>query len=86
MTITHQIVTDADGKPVAAQIPWNEFRVIQAELERADDAPLTPEWKAELDRRMENYRNGTAVLTPHDKVMEEVRELCRNLPPSIKSA
>jgi len=35
---------------------------------------------------MENYRNGTAVLTPDDKVMEEVRELCRNLPPSIKSA
>jgi putative addiction module component (TIGR02574 family) len=86
MTITHQILTDAEGKPVAAQIPWTEFRVIQAELERSDDAPLTPEWKAELDRRMENYRNGTAGLTPHEKVMEEVREVCRNLPPSKQSA
>jgi len=86
MTITHQILTDAEGNPVAAQIPWDEFRVIRAELEKSDDAPLTFEWKAELDRRMENYRNGTAVLSPHDEVMEEVREVCRNLPPSKQSA
>ena len=86
MTITHQILTDADGKPVAALIPWDEFRVIQAELERSENAPLAPEWKTELDRRMETYRNGTARLTPHDEVMEEVREACRNLPQSKQSA
>lgn len=79
MTITHQRLVDEDGNPKAALIPWEEFRVIQAELETPDDAPVGPEWKAELDRRMESYRNGTSKLIPHDEVIQNVREQCRGL-------
>ena len=73
MTITHQMLMDADGKPVAAQIPWDEFEAIQHRLEEIDDAPLSSEWRAELDRRRQSIEDGTAKTTPHDQVMAEVR-------------
>lgn len=82
MTIHHQTVLDENGNPTAAIIPWDEFRIIKAEMGVPGDAPLSPEWKAELERRMENYRNGTATLIPHEEVMEEVREMCQKLPTS----
>lgn len=79
MTITHQKLVDEDGNPTAALIPWEEFRMIQAELEKSDDAPISTEWKAELERRLESHRNENAKLIPHDEVMEEVRGFCRDL-------
>ena len=74
MTITHQMLMDADGKPVAAQIPWDEFEAIQHRLEEVDDAPFSPEWRAELDRRRQGIDDGTTEGTPHDQAMTEVRE------------
>lgn len=74
MTITYQTLIGADGEPTAAQIPWDEFRVMRAELEGAEDAPLSPEWKAELDRRMQGIKDGTTKGIPHDEVMDNVRE------------
>jgi len=73
MTITYQTLIGEDGEPTAAQIPWDEFRVIKAELEVAEDAPLSPEWKAELDRRMQGIKHGTTKGIPHDEVLENVR-------------
>lgn len=79
MTITHQKLVDEDGNPTAALIPWEEFRLIQAELETPEDAPISPEWKVELDRRVESYRNGTSKLVPHNEVIQKVREQSRDL-------
>jgi len=31
-------------------------------------------WQAEIDRRMESIRNGTAKLVPHDEVMTGLRQ------------
>ena len=81
MTISHQTVLDEKGTPTAALIPWEEFQVIKAELEMAEDAPFSPEWNAELSRRMEEFRNGTAKLIPHNEVMARVRKMNRTEPP-----
>ncbi len=80
MTITHQIVTDAEGKPVAAQIPWDEFQVIKAEIERLEnDGPLDPEWKAELDRRSRDLDEGRVEGVSHEEMMSRVREKFRHV-------
>ena len=77
MTISYQTVMGEDGEPTAALIPWEEFRVIRAELEGAEDAPLSPEWKAELDRRSRELEDGTVQGVPHDEMIARVRETLR---------
>ena len=79
MTIEHQIVTDADGNPTAALIPWDQFRILKAEMEFDKDVPLSPAWKAEIDRRNQEIEDGTAVGIPHDVVMANMREKLANL-------
>ncbi len=72
MTITHKILTDAEGKPVAAQIPWAEFEVIKAELER--DLPLDAETRATLDRRSQELEAGTVEGLDSVKMFRRVRD------------
>ncbi len=72
MTITHQILTDSEGKPVAAQIPWAEFELIKAELER--DLPLDPETRAMLDRRSREMEDGTVEGIGNDELFRRVRQ------------
>jgi hypothetical protein len=72
MTITHQILTDAEGKPVAAQIPWAEFEVIKAELER--DLPLDAETRSMLDRRSQELEDGTVEGLDSEEMFRRVRE------------
>ena len=74
MTITHQTLMDSDGNPTAALIPWDEFEAIQQRLEEVNDAPLSPEWRAELDRRRQGIDDGTTEGTPHHQAMDEVRQ------------
>lgn len=83
MMIEHQKIVDADGNPTAAVVPWEEFEAIR---ERLEGEEISPEWKAEIHRRMDSYRAGTAEVIPGDQVFDEVREMCRNLPSSKKTA
>lgn len=58
-------------------------------IESLDEEPeekLSPEWRAELDRRLQSVKDGTAKTTPHDQVMAEAREQLRDLPPSKQNA
>ena len=58
-------------------------------IESLDEEPeekLSPQWRAELDRRLRSVKDGTAKTIPHDQVMTEVREQLRNLPPSKQTA
>lgn len=71
MTITHQILTDADGKPVAAQIPWNEFEIIKAELE--SDSPLDAESRTMLDRRSRELADGTVEGFDSEEMFRRVQ-------------
>ena len=41
----------------------------------ADDAPLSPAWLAEIDRRVERAKSGEAKRVPHEEVMAEARRL-----------
>jgi putative addiction module component (TIGR02574 family) len=41
----------------------------------ADDAPLSPAWLAEIDRRMERAKSGEAKRVPHEEVMAEACRL-----------
>lgn len=47
-------------------------RLIES-VDEEDDVELSPAWQAEINRRMEEVRQGTAKLIPHDEVMAGVR-------------
>ena len=72
MTVTHQSPTDAEGKSIAAQIPWAEFEVIKAELER--DLPLNAETRDTLDRRSRELEDGTVEGLDSVEMFRRVRE------------
>ncbi len=72
MTIRHQILTDAEGKPVAAQIPWDDFELIKAELER--DLPLDEEARSVLDRRHRELEEDNVEGLDSQEIFRRVRE------------
>ncbi len=49
-------------------------------LESLDDAEdVSEEWLSEIQRRSRSIDDGTAILVPHDQVMENARDRIRNL-------
>ncbi len=72
MAITHQILTDSEGNPVAAQIPRAEFEVIKAEFERG--LPPDAETRAMLDRRSRELEDGSVEGLDSEEVFRRVRE------------
>lgn len=48
-------------------------RLIESLDDADDDVELSPAWQAEINRRMETIRQGTAQLVPHEEVMTQVR-------------
>lgn len=72
MIINHQILTDTEGRPVAAQIPWAEFEAIKAELE--GNLPLDMETRARLDRRSQELEDGTIEGLDSQEMFRRVRE------------
>jgi len=72
MTITHQILTDAEGRPVAAQIPWEEFEMIKAELE--GEPLLDEDTRALLDRRSQELEEGTVEGIGNEEMFRRVRK------------
>ena len=42
-------------------------------VDEADDVEMSPAWRAEIERRMDSIRQGTAKLIPHEEVMNGVR-------------
>lgn len=61
----------------ALQLPVEDRSRIASRLiesvDEADDVEVSPAWRAEIEKRMESIRQGTAKLIPHDEVMAEVR-------------
>lgn len=43
-----------------------------------DDSPVDAEWRQEINRRVEEIDAGTAVLVPHEQVMNSARQSVRN--------
>jgi putative addiction module component (TIGR02574 family) len=48
-------------------------------LDDDDDIEVSQEWRDELNRRVEDMRNGTSPGIPHEEVMREVRELLASI-------
>jgi putative addiction module component (TIGR02574 family) len=49
-------------------------------LESLDDGEdVSEEWLSEIQRRSRSIDDGTAILVPHDQVMENARDRIRNL-------
>jgi len=61
----------------ALRLPIEDRSSIAAHLidsvDEGGDIELSPAWRAEIDRRIESIRDGTAKLIPHDEVMAGVR-------------
>ena len=61
----------------ALQLPVEDRSRIASRLiesvDEAEDVEVSPAWLAEIEKRMESIRQGTAKLIPHDEVMAEVR-------------
>ncbi|MDF1814072.1 MAG: addiction module protein [Verrucomicrobiales bacterium] len=77
MTIEHQIVTDEDGQPTAAIIPWDQFQRLQAmhaSLEN-DKEPISDEFRDELNRRVQGLKDGTNKGIPHEEAMADLRSI-----------
>ncbi len=44
-------------------------RLIESVDDQEDEAEVSAEWQAEINRRIESIQNGTAKLIPHQEVM-----------------
>jgi len=74
MTITYQTVVDENGKPTAAQIPWEQFELIQRKLgEEDDDVVISAEWSDELDRRAKDIDEGRVELVDGEDFLRRLR-------------
>ncbi|MEO0416073.1 MAG: hypothetical protein AAF226_14090 [Verrucomicrobiota bacterium] len=72
MTIEHQIVTDADGNPIAAQIPWTEFEKLKQQI---DGYELDREWSNELHKRAEEIDHGEVDLVEGEDFLKRLKDV-----------
>ena len=70
MIINHQILTDTEGRPVAAQIPWAEFEVIR---DRLDEISVSGEWRNEITKRAREVDEGEVELVDGDDFLQRLR-------------
>lgn len=70
MIITHQILTDAEGRPVAAQIPWDEFEEIRDRLNEDD---VSDEWRNEIAQRALEIDNGEVELVDGEEFLQRLK-------------
>jgi len=64
------VLRDALGLPMAER-----SRIASRLLESVEEDPaieMSPEWHAEINRRISSIRDGTAKLIEHDEVMARV--------------
>ena len=72
MTITYQTVVDENGKPTAAQIPWEQFELIRDELEESSEA--TPEEaEAIAEAQKDRAQGNDDAFMDLDDFMAEVK-------------
>jgi putative addiction module component (TIGR02574 family) len=62
-------------KEDALHLPHEDrSRLASRLLESLDDEDdISPEWKDEIRRRVQEMKDGTAIMVPHEEVMANVR-------------
>ena len=72
MEIHKKVVVDDAGTPQEVIIPWAEFQQIQEILDLNEEVALSPEWEAELEKRLADIDAGRVDLVPSEDVFERV--------------
>jgi hypothetical protein len=65
-----RLVTDAEGRPVAAQIPWDEFEAIR---DRLDEDGVSAEWSEEIAKRVLEIEGGEVELVDGEDFLQRLR-------------
>ena len=74
MPNTYQTVVDENGKPTAAQIPWEQFKLIQRKFAEEDnDTVISAEWSDELNRRAKDIDEGRVELVDGEDFLSRLR-------------
>ena len=72
MHIHKKVVVDDTGKPQEVIIPWAEFRQIEALLGLDEDSHLSPEWEAEIAKRIADLDSGRVEPVNSAYVLERI--------------
>jgi len=74
-------ITDLVDSALSMPRPERSYLVTKliGSLDDDDDIEVGQEWRSELNRRVEEMRDGTSPGIPHDEVMRGARELLANI-------
>lgn len=75
MSFPYQTLLDADGRPVAVQIAWEDFKQIQQRLDQQSDPAVSPEWRKEIQSRVAEIDSGQVTLVDGDAFLERLRAM-----------
>lgn len=70
--IHKKVVVDDAGTPQEVTIPWAEFQQIQEILDLNEEVELSPEWEAELEKRLAGIDAGLVELARSEDVFARV--------------
>ena len=74
MEIHKKVVIDDAGEPQEVIIPWAEFRQIEELLGLDYDTPMSPEWEAEIEKRVADLDAGRVEPVSSADVFARVDE------------
>ena len=71
-----QYILDSKGETTGVFIPIQEWLSFKKKFKDADlETPEIPDWhKAELDKRLDNIKNGTSELHDFDEAMDDIEK------------
>lgn len=71
-----QYILDSKGETTGVFIPIQEWLSFKRKFKNADlETSEIPEWhKAELDKRLDNIKNGTSELYDFDAAMDDIEK------------
>ena len=79
MEIHKKVVVDDAGTPQEVIIPWAEFQQLQEILGLNEEIELSPEWQAEVERRLADIDTGRVKLVRSEDVFERVESALKNV-------
>ena len=79
MEIHKKVVVDKTGTPQEVIIPWAEFQQLQEILGLNEEIELSPEWQAEIERRLADIDTGRVKLVHSEDIFERVESALKNV-------
>lgn len=79
MEIHKKVVVDDSGAPQEVIIPWAEFLQIEEILGLNEPTGLSPEWEAEIQRRVADIDAGRVELASSEEVFGRVESALKEV-------